>query len=418
MSAADVSTHQRARIHSAMIEIVAERGYDAVRVRDLVKLANVSSRTFYENFDSKEDCFLGTYEMVTRRAVRRFVVAQADEPEWRNRPALAFAALARELENGPAAARFILVEAYSAGPAALEAVRVAEREYEATLGQSFARMPGGIVVPPLVVEGILGGLAGVARTRVRAGREGELAGLGDELMRWALSYPGTPTNVLVGLDGQSLLEGAELERDASLPLGERGDLIASVIQLAVAIGYEKLTITRIRIAAKVSRKGFDANFEGVEDCFVAALELKADQVLARTAFAQAAGDTWPGSVYRGIAAVCEQLAADPFIAMACLANPFAEDSSGDRSQRRLVAMIAEQFGDLIPANLKPTILGSEASSGALWALLHRHLVRNWSEQRRIAATLAFMALAPMVGGPDAVAAIRGEQGPGVLSISE
>ena len=413
MSAAEVVAHQHARIHSAMIEIVAERGYDAVRVRDLVKLAGVSSRTFYENFESKEGCFLSTYEMVTRRASRQFVVAQADEPDWRKRPLLAFAALAKEFESNPDAARFALIEAYSASPAVLEKAWLAERESERALGECFARAPSGIVVPPLVLEGIIGGLGGVARARLRTDKSSELPGLADELSEWVLSYPGTAAEALIGLDGRSLSKETEVARGRRVwpSTGERDDLLASVSQLAVAIGYERLTITRIRTVAKVSRKAFDAHFEGVEDCFVAALEQRTDEVLAGAVLAQSMGGDWPGRIYRGVAALCEQVAGDPFLAMSCLANPFAEDSSGDRSRRRLVAMIVDQFGDLIPLDLTPTILGAEASKGGLWALFHHHLIRNWKDRRQIAATLAFIALAPTTGGPDAVIAIRGEQPP-------
>lgn len=88
MPASDVAAHQSARIHRAMIEIVAEHGYEAVKVRELVHLAGVSSRAFYEHFGSNENCFLRTYEVVARPAMRQLIAAQAGEPDWRARPAL------------------------------------------------------------------------------------------------------------------------------------------------------------------------------------------------------------------------------------------------------------------------------------------------------------------------------------------
>jgi AcrR family transcriptional regulator len=42
-SASDVAADQRARIQKAMIEMVAERGYETVKIRELVLLAGVSS---------------------------------------------------------------------------------------------------------------------------------------------------------------------------------------------------------------------------------------------------------------------------------------------------------------------------------------------------------------------------------------
>lgn len=88
MAAADVAAHQSARIHRAMIEIVAARGYDAVKVRELVHLAGVSSAAFYKHFESKEDCFLRTHDLVVRRATRRIIASQAGEEAWKERPRL------------------------------------------------------------------------------------------------------------------------------------------------------------------------------------------------------------------------------------------------------------------------------------------------------------------------------------------
>ncbi|HET7589657.1 MAG TPA: helix-turn-helix domain-containing protein, partial [Solirubrobacterales bacterium] len=53
--ATEVAAHQRARIHSAMVELAADRGYKAVTVRDLARLAGVSSRAFYKHFNGKEE---------------------------------------------------------------------------------------------------------------------------------------------------------------------------------------------------------------------------------------------------------------------------------------------------------------------------------------------------------------------------
>lgn len=76
MSPQQVASHQRARIHSAMIVLVAERGYSAATVRDLAQLAGVSTRAFYEHFSGKEECFLRTYELAVRRTAKRIVVSR------------------------------------------------------------------------------------------------------------------------------------------------------------------------------------------------------------------------------------------------------------------------------------------------------------------------------------------------------
>ena len=113
MAASDVAAHQSARIHRAMIEIVADQGYEAVKVRELVHLAGVSSAAFYKHFKDKEDCFLRTHDLVVRRATRRIISSQEGEEDWRTRPRLVFEAFARELKDDPGAAYLVLVEAYA-----------------------------------------------------------------------------------------------------------------------------------------------------------------------------------------------------------------------------------------------------------------------------------------------------------------
>lgn len=419
MLASEVGAHQSARIQKAMVEIVAERGYSAVKVRELVLLAGVSSRAFYENFASKEDCFLRTYELVARRATRRIVAAQAGERDWRERPLLLFDAFARELEEKPNTARFALVEAYAAGPVALEQARRAERTFEGMVGESFARAPSGIVVPPLVVEGMVAGIARVARGRLTAGKELELPGLAGEMMEWALCYPGESANSLAELDLGSVWRNTRLQpivapsgpggEEMWPTTGDRALLLSSVAALAVADGYSNLTVTRIRSGAGVSRKVFDTYFDGVEDCFVAALEQRAGEAIAQAARAQTAGRSWSGGVYRAVAAFCDQIAGDPLLASVCLTDDFAVGSTGSRLRQRLIEAVAEQLGDSAPLELRAGALATEASAGAVWSLFHHHIVRERLQRRQVAATVSFMALAASIGAPAAVAAIQSEQ---------
>ena len=65
-----VVRNQRARIQGAMIEAVAASGYQAVSVRQVVALAGVSRRSFYELFSNKLECFLSTFDVIAARGVK------------------------------------------------------------------------------------------------------------------------------------------------------------------------------------------------------------------------------------------------------------------------------------------------------------------------------------------------------------
>ncbi len=420
MPAADVAAHQSARIHRAMIEIVADYGYEAVKVRELVHLAGVSSAAFYKHFESKEDCFLRTHDLVVRRATRRIIASQAGEEAWKERPQLIFDAFVQEIEDDPAAARFALVEAYVSGPVALEHARKAEATFEMMLGQSFARAPAGIPVPQMVVEGMTAGAARVARTRLLAGKEFEIPHIHEEMVEWLLCYPGLSADELGGLDLQLVWRDTRLlplvapsgsgEGEAWSKTGDRALILASIAELTAANGYSSLTASDIRRGAGVSRAFFKSQFEGVEDCFVAAMEQRAGETFAQAARAQTAGRAWPGGLYRAISAICDQIASDPLLASVCLIDNFTLGSSGSRIRNQLMATVAEQLADSAPPAEQSTALITEASSGAVWALFHHHVVRALAHSApQVAATLAFMALAPVIGAPAAVAAIAAEQ---------
>ena len=417
LGAREVAAHQLARIYEATTQIVAERGYRALKVRDVVARAEVSTRAFYEHFGGKEDCFLQAYDLISRRATRRIVAAQAGEPDWRRRPFLAFEEFLRELEREPAAAHLALIEAYGAGEAALACAWRAERSFEGMLAEALARSPRGVAVPPLIVQGMVAGVATVSKNCLLAGKVADLANNGGELVEWAMSYPDKAAARLSDLDGRSVwrdttlqsLDGVAGEVGERWPSsGDRALILAAVAELAAAKGYAGLTAARIRSKATVSRRKFEAHFDGVEDCYLAALEQRAAQAMARAARARTAAADPYGGIYRAIAALCNHIAADPFLARVCLTDEFPPCPDGARSRQRLIGAVLELIADdAIQANR----LAAEASAGALWSLFYHHVARERARRDRISATLAYLILAPAIGPAAAVSAIEREQSP-------
>src|SRR5947209_10068609 len=67
----EVMRHQRIRIHGAMVEAVAANGYEGTSVKQVIALAGVSRRSFYEQFANKQECLLATFDLHAGNAVRR-----------------------------------------------------------------------------------------------------------------------------------------------------------------------------------------------------------------------------------------------------------------------------------------------------------------------------------------------------------
>jgi AcrR family transcriptional regulator len=421
LAAQEVAAHQLARVHDATIQIVAERGYRALKVRDIVHRAEVSTRAFYEHFSSKEDCFLQTYDLISRRATRRLIAAQTGECDWRKRPRLVFEEFVKELEAEPEGARLALIEAYAAGDAALDRAWRAERAFEGMLTEALARTPTGVVVPPLIVQGMVAGVATVSRSRMLSGRVADLANVGGELVDWAMCYPDRTAAELSRLDSQSVWKDTTLEPVTGLLANEDGEprsstgdralILTAVIRLAAAKGYAGLTAPRIRSAAGVSRRKFDAYFDDLEDCYLAALEQCAGEAMAQAARAQAAARTKTGGVYRAIAALSDHIAGDPFLSRVCLTDDFPTGPNGVRSRQRLIDAAVELLAGNSGSTPRPARLVEEASTGAVWSLFHHHVIRDRALRQQISATLAYLAMAPIAGASSTITAIQDEQSP-------
>jgi len=410
--AREVALHQRARIHGAMIEIVGERGYRAVTVRELAKLAGVSTRAFYVHFDGKEDCFLRTYELVVQRAAGRIVAAQRGEREWEQRLRLAFSAFGQEIQGKPPTGRLALVEVLAVGPAALEQMRRAEGMFEAMVGESFSRAPDEITVPPLLIKGVVAGGAGVARTRLLDGREWELPNVAEALVEWALCYRSEAAAEIgslnhkfasLGFAGESeVLRGSE-EANGDTPGDERALILSAVAKLAAADGYWKLTVSRIRSAAGVSRRSFDAQFKSVEDCFLAALELRVDRALSQAKRAYVEGGSWACGTHRALGAICEYIVRDPVLGRLGFAEAFAPGPDGMRRRESIMASITTLFRESAPPEQRPTELAAEASVAAIWGILHYYVASGQAQRLgQVVPVLSFLALAPAIG-PEAAA---------------
>jgi AcrR family transcriptional regulator len=115
-----IAAHQRARIVAALAAETTDRGYRAVTVADIVRRAGIARNTFYENFSSKEDCFLAAQDLGVEEALRRVVESAGEAESWEERVAAGLAAFVGYVTEEPALARTCIVEALSAGDAARE----------------------------------------------------------------------------------------------------------------------------------------------------------------------------------------------------------------------------------------------------------------------------------------------------------
>jgi AcrR family transcriptional regulator len=115
-----VAASQRTRLLEAVGRAVAEKGYAAATIDDIVRGAGVSKKTFYEHFRDKLDCFLAAYEAASDELLTRLREAQSAPEGWLDRTRAGILAYLRWLAAEPALARVFLIEVAAAGPVAAE----------------------------------------------------------------------------------------------------------------------------------------------------------------------------------------------------------------------------------------------------------------------------------------------------------
>lgn len=169
---------QRGRLIVAMVDAVADRGYAATTISDIVALAKVSRRTFYECFADKEACFLAAYDAATGILLRAIGEAFDVDAPWEERLLAGVEAYLSGLAREPSVSRVFLLEVLSAGPRALAHRREVLARFAAQLRELVAlgRVEHPEIAPlsePMSLA-IVGGVNELVLAAVEQDRVGEL----------------------------------------------------------------------------------------------------------------------------------------------------------------------------------------------------------------------------------------------------
>jgi AcrR family transcriptional regulator len=167
-----------------MIEVVAEKGYPETRVVDVISLAGVSRKTFYELFDSKEDCFLSAYDVLLDNLLGDTSEGFESEPDapWAERMAAGLSALLEHLAEHPDEARFAIVEVLAAGPKALARRDAALRQFTGFIdaGRAVAK----VELPAITSLSLAGGVNELLYSEILHGATSRLPSRLPDLMFW------------------------------------------------------------------------------------------------------------------------------------------------------------------------------------------------------------------------------------------
>jgi AcrR family transcriptional regulator len=185
----------RARLTEGLATAIAEKGYAAVTIADVVRVARVSKRTFYEHFADKEACFLALYAETSEELLELIGNAVATaRGSWEERIGAAARAYFERVAAEPEVIRAGLLEIQAAGPRARVLRREVQRRYAAQLRTyslaAEAEEPGIRGLTPALATAVVGGLDELMLEAAEAGhadRMGELADAATELIRAVLA---------------------------------------------------------------------------------------------------------------------------------------------------------------------------------------------------------------------------------------
>jgi AcrR family transcriptional regulator len=433
----EVKRDQRERLQNAIVELIAERGYRAVRILDLTKLARVSRPTFYSLYDDKEELLLAAYDEIAQRAAKTAIEAYEVQGSQSERLRAAISAFTELAAAAPEAMSLMVLGAFGAGPKAIER---RNRTLQA-LEQSIRSSRNGAEID-LTVKLMIGGIREVTAARLRHGRGGELPGLADELAAWASCYPvKLPAGLQAPSEGRGEREAPRtgsppseraLRAEGRLPSGrhdlsrqfvvqnQRERIVDATAAIVAEKGLANLTIPEIAKRANVSHQTFYEMYPTKRDAFLGTQKVGLHQALLVTVQAyEENSEDWPRGVAAGLRALLGYLASEPAHAHLILVDTFAASPEAieirDTSIHAFAAYLQPGYhyaskkngaATGAPTDATPGIT-PEAVAGGIWQVLNHYIEDDRTDELpELAPQLTYAALTPFLGPVDAAKVAR------------
>ncbi len=420
---------QRERLLQAMIELSARAGYQAASIAQLSSRAGVSSATFYEQFEGKEDCFVNAYLAVSERVLEQLEPVPQDtvmsDEEWSQAARAALGRLLSAIQRDPDGGRVLYIESMAGGQRMLEARRRVLEEFEQRAQDLLDSTPAGHSALDLPATALVGATRAIVTRHLRTDDHDELPALASDLVTWLRAYA-----VPAGRDRWSTGPGALLlaqrQRRASapsvhapqrLPRGRHGlpagvvarsqrtRIVYGTAEVVMAKGYAATTVADIVAAAGVARDVFYEHFTDKHHAFLEAQQHPTQHILDTCAAAYFAAEDWPERVWQGLGTLIELIVENPAIShlrlVACYAAGPEAIRRAEEITRSFTIFLEEGYNYRPQAGELPR-LSSQAIAGAVFEVVRRHIARGEYEQlRRRLPQLTYVAIAPFTGPEEA-----------------
>ncbi|HEV3094423.1 MAG TPA: TetR/AcrR family transcriptional regulator [Solirubrobacteraceae bacterium] len=418
LSPQQVARHQRRRLLRALVELVAQRGYDAATVGRLCATAGVSKRAFYELFTGKPDCFEHAYRRLLDRIARRAADARGERPPGRDALCATLQSLMDDAARAPEGASFLLVHALDSASAAIarreSAFAVIEDAVAACLPRAD-RPPS-----PALLRGIVAGICAVARERLLAGEADSLPQTADSLTQWAWRCAhAAEWGCDERRDGAELIQ-LHVHRQESIARGPRSAIrnrrdervSARAIELAARHGV--LALTPGALADWPGAPGRRRRpLRDPDRVLLDAVEWAAGRLAADLAAIDRPSPAGAERARPLMQLLLRRLARDAALSRVAFVEALAVGPQAVAWQAGVCARAAEELGRVCAPRGGPADpIQMQASVGAVWGLVERHVWLGATARlpRLLAPAQLFLSVA--LGG----AAAKSDAGPTRLPI--
>jgi AcrR family transcriptional regulator len=423
--------NQRQRLIAAMTTAVGEQGYAKTTVADVIAIAGVSRKAFYEHYANREECFLETYDEIVAEGVDRVARAYRSAGSRAEAIAAGIEALFTRAIQSPLEVRIVLVEIGAVGPAGAARRELLVGAYEQLLRESLKLERGTGLIPNPILRALVGGVTHVLNSWVRVGRERRLKKLVPDLVDWVTSYypapeaiktlrDPRPTQPFGGLVGGRApgslsppsptstkrrgLRGEHVGSHSFVVHSQRERILDAVANLSASKGYTAVTVKDIAEQAAVSLDAFYEHFEGKEDAFLVAYEVGHSKSLTIVERAYDAAPNWHSAIHAAIAALFDFLASEPAFAHLALVDArVATDRTAERASRGISA-----YAQLLLPGFQaargggPPAVAVEAIVGGVFELCLSYTLQKRAEALpELVPRATYFALAPFVGSEEA-----------------
>jgi AcrR family transcriptional regulator len=398
----EVARNQRARLFAALVAVVAEKGYEATRVADLLALSGVSRSAFYEHFGGKEECLLAALDAFVGPTIGAIANANG-EALGEARAREAFDAVVRLIVEQPATSRMCFVEIYAAGPRAVEKVDRTTDTFQNFVAATLHRLPGREGMPPEIVRAVFGGLRRIIHTRLYRGEEGDLVELIPQMWDWGISYLPPP----VPLRRPRWRPPAGSARTGGYDPAER--ILRALASVVAEKGYPAMTVNDIASRASISLSTFYAHFADKEEAMLAAVDSGSAQMLAATLPAFRRAPDWPHAVRGAFGAMFAFCAAEPEYTTLGAIDVYAAGKRVLEQRDQVIEGMQALLDPGYERNPDASPVAAEAIGGAIYSMIYDQVKRGGTESMQEIVPLAtYVTLAPFLGAEEACAVANGD----------